>query len=144
MLAYLIAGCFVLLGCWWMLARISGQLRGEFQTEIEHLWNTIRRLENKSNPQTSGDGDLSKIANIRIITAKSKEQLRGLPGLNHEPSQISPETEEAIKATLSAFLGQKIQIRSVKLLESHDLAIPWVTQGRIAIQASHNQFVSHE
>jgi hypothetical protein len=143
MLAYLIAGCFVPLGSWWVLARLSRRLRGEFQTEIGRLSKTIRALENKLSSQNSGNGNPSQAANIRIIAAKSKEHLRGSLGSDHAVS-ISSKTEEAITATLSAFLGQKVQIRSIKLLENHDLSVPWVTQGRIAIQASHNQFVSHE
>lgn len=138
---HLAADCAVLLAFWWMLMRTSKQFRTELRTEVDRLSNTIRALEESTN-KASGNGDLTKVANIRIIPSTLTEQLTGSPGSNHEHSQISPETEEAIKATLSAFLGQKVQIRSVKLVEEPELAATWVTQGRIAIQASHNQFAS--
>jgi hypothetical protein len=136
----LIAGCALLLAFWWMLMRTSKQLRTELRTELDRLSDTIRKLEEKSSRQTSGNGDLTKIANISIIPEKSIAQ--SLPGSNHQPAQISPETKAAIQATLCAFLGQKIRIRSVKLLQDDTPVATWVTQGRIAIQTSHSQPVS--
>lgn len=145
---YLIAGCFVLLGCWWIVARMALQLRSELQTEISRVSSTLREIEERAleeRPQReiSGNGDLTDSGSIRIA-GKVNGKHRTVPHAHHEDGQISAETQEAIGATLSAFLGRKIQIRSVKPLESHDAALTWITQGRIAIQASHNQFVSHE
>jgi hypothetical protein len=141
---YLIAVCIVVLGGWWIIARMALQLRNEFQTEINRVSSALRALEEKPGQQIAGDGDPANIASIRIVAEKSAGGQRTSPGTHHEAAQISGETQEAIRATLSAFLGRKIQIRSVKPLESHDAAMTWITQGRIAIQASHNQFVSHE
>jgi hypothetical protein len=141
---YLIAVCIVVLGGWWIIARMALQLRNEFQTEINRVSSALRALEERPCQQIAGDGDPANIASIRIIAEKSAGGQRTSPDTHHEAVQISGETQEAIRATLSAFLGRKIQIRSVKPLESHDAAMTWITQGRIAIQASHNQFVSHE
>ncbi len=144
MLTYVIAGCTVVLGCWCIVARMTRHLRTELHTEINRLSSTLRALEEKPRQQTAGDGDPANIASIRIVAEKSARGQRTLPGIRQDAAQISAETQDAIRATLSAFLGRKIQIRSVKPLESHDAAMTWITQGRIAIQASHNQFVSHE
>lgn len=142
MLIHFIADCVVLLGFWWMLLRTSKQLRTELRTEIDLLSNKLRALQERSSEQSLAKPNGARVSDIQIIPIKSAQQFRVLSSSNHEPPQISRETEEAIKATLSAFLGQKIRIRSVKLVESHSPEANWVTQGRIAIQASHNQFVA--
>jgi hypothetical protein len=142
MLTYLIVAVgSVLLACWWMLTRTSKRLRNEFQTEIDQLSNGICELKGKLSEPTAGNGDLTKVATVQVIAPKSTESLKSLPEEKNRMMQISPESLDAIKATLAAFLGQKVRIRSVKLLGTPDPALTWVTQGRIAIQTSHDQYV---
>lgn len=146
---YLITACIVLLGSWWIVARMALQLRSEFQAEINLLESRLRALEEgmleqKAQPQCTGDDGLADHRSIRIITGKSNGEHRELSGAIHEDGQISAETQEAIRATVSALLGREIQLKSVKPVEGHETGMTWITQGRIAIQTSHNQFVSHE
>jgi hypothetical protein len=142
MLLHFIADCIVLLGFWWMLLRTSKQLRTELRTEIDLLSNKLRALPEQASEHSPANGNVPRTADIQIIPAKSAQQFRVSSSSNHEPPQISRETEEAIKATLSAFLGQTIRIRSVKLVENRPTEANWVTQGRMAIQASHSQIVA--
>jgi hypothetical protein len=140
MLIPMMVACVVALACWWMLARTAKQLRRELHIEIEKLSIALRSLEQKyGEPSSEGDGHLANISDIQIVGAKSVEPGVVLVGQSPQQAEISLEAQEAIKATLSAFLGQRIRIRSIKLLQKHDPALAWITQGRIAVQLSHNQ-----
>jgi len=140
MLIPTIVACVVALACWWMFARTTKQLRLELENEIEKLYIALRSVERKY-AETSSERDehSANISDIQIVGAKSVKQCFVLARQSPPQAEISAETQEAIKATLSAFLGQNIRIRSVKLLQKHDPALAWITQGRIAVQLSHNQ-----
>jgi hypothetical protein len=143
-----VIGLAVMLACWWMLTRTSRQLRKEFHSEVERLSDIIRDHEHKSvakitEKKTSGEsenGNRTIIPDIRMITDKFEEDVLVFSH-SRESTEISPETQEAIKATLSASLGQNVRIHSIKLLENHDPPMTWASQGRMAVQSSHNQRV---
>jgi hypothetical protein len=124
-----IAGSVVVLACGSMLAWTSGQMRREFQTRLGTLSAAVRILEQEAAERAAADtpapADIPRMA--RMIAA------------GREPAAIPPETQAVIKATLSALLGHKVRIRSVKLVEKADAATAWATQGRIAAHTSHNQ-----
>jgi hypothetical protein len=125
-----IAGCVVVLACGSMLAWTSGQMRREFQTRLGTLSAAVRILEQDAAERaaaadTPAPADIPRMA--RMIAA------------GQDPTAIPPETQAVIKATLSALLGHKVRIRSVKLLEKADAATTWAAQGRIAVHTSHNQ-----
>lgn len=140
MLTVVIAGCVVGLACWCMLMRKSRQIRSEFQRQLGTLSAAVRTLEqDAADRATPVDTSPPDIPIIEIVAAKPTEPIVGRPLTDQESAGIAPETQVVIKAALSAFLGHEIRIRSVKLLETPDVAAAWATQGRIAVQASHNQ-----
>lgn len=138
MLTVVITGCIVLLACWCMLSRVSGQMRREFQIEIDTLSAAVRapvpiRAEH---PAAVDPAPPALIPKIEIVAAKPTEPIV-VP--HQESTAISAETQVVVKAALSAFLGHEIRIRSMELVETPDVATAWATQGRIAVQTSHNQ-----
>ena len=141
MLTVVIAGCVAVLACWCMLRRKSRQMRSEFQRQLGTLSVAVRTLEqdaaDRATPvDASPPADIAKIA---LVAAKPTEPFVVRPPTDQEVPGIAPETQVVIKAALSAFLGHEVRIRSVKLLETPDVAAAWATEGRIAVQGSHNQ-----
>ena len=61
-----------------------------------------------------------------------------------EVSAVAPETEAVIRVLLSSIAGHEIKLRSVKLIEDSDPTNSWATEGRVAVQMSHNQRVNHQ
>jgi hypothetical protein len=59
---------------------------------------------------------------------------------NSAPSheEVTPETLAVITASVTAFLGKKVRIRSARMLRTPYDANPWARQGRVMIQTSHN------
>jgi len=140
MLTIIIAGSVVVLACWLMLAHFSTAVRCEFQKEIERLSATVRALEETSaqrGSETAASPHVEEHA-LEIVTSKAADaaDVRLLSG--PEFTTIPVEAEAAITATISACVGQKVQVRSVKLFESADTTTSWVMLGRKAVQSSHN------
>jgi hypothetical protein len=129
-----------------MLKRVFRQMRSEFQREIDTLSAAVRTLErtpveHAAAVATAPPADIPK---IEVLAAKPTESLPMLPQVAQKCPEIPPETEAVIKATLSAILGRQVRIRFVRPLEKPDAATTWATQGRIAIQSSHNQRASRD
>lgn len=59
-------------------------------------------------------------------------------------SAVAPETQAAIQALLSSIEGREIEFRSVTVIEDSEPTNSWVTEGRVAVQMSHNQRINHE
>jgi hypothetical protein len=115
-------------------------MRSEFQRELGTLSAAVRTLEQDAAERataaaTSPPADIPK---IEIVDAKPTEAIAALP-FTDKSTAILLETQVAIKAALGALLGHEIRIRSVELVETRDVATAWATQGRIAVQTSHNQ-----
>ncbi len=51
---------------------------------------------------------------------------------------ITPETLAVIAASVTAFLGKKVRIRSARTLQTPYAVEPWARQGRLMVQTSHN------
>jgi hypothetical protein len=51
---------------------------------------------------------------------------------------ITPETLAVIAASVTAFLGKKVRIRSARALQTPYAVERWARQGRLIVQASHN------
>ncbi len=116
-------------------------MRNDFQRQIDALWAAVRKLEQATTAlaakaATAPSADVLK---IEMAAAGAEDPVPLLPRAAQESTQIPPETRAVIAATLSAFLGHQVRIRSVKLLEKPDAATTWAIHGRIAIQSSHNQ-----
>lgn len=140
MLTIVIAGCVVVLACWCMLRRKSRHMRSEFQREFGTLSAAVRTLEQDAAERATAAATSppADIPMIEIVDAKPTEAIAALPSTD-ESRAIPLETQVAIKAALSAFLGHEIRIRSMELVETPHVATAWATQGRIAVQMSHNQ-----
>jgi hypothetical protein len=116
-------------------------MRSEFQKQIDNLSTAGPASEAAPTDQAEVAAALtaSRVSKIELVAAKPPALAGSSLVAAHDPEEIPPEAEAAIKATLTAFLGQKVQIRSVKLLADPNAAATWVTQGRAAVHASHNQ-----
>jgi hypothetical protein len=51
---------------------------------------------------------------------------------------ITPETLSVIAASVTAFLGKKVRIRSARTMQTPYAVQPWARQGRLTVQTSHN------
>jgi hypothetical protein len=52
--------------------------------------------------------------------------------------KVTPETLSVIAAAVTEFLGERVQIRSVRMLQTRPAVDRWARQGRVMVQASHN------
>jgi methylmalonyl-CoA carboxyltransferase 12S subunit len=51
---------------------------------------------------------------------------------------VTPEVLAVIAASVTAFLGKKVRIRSARVLETPYAVERWARQGRLIVQTSHN------
>lgn len=51
---------------------------------------------------------------------------------------ITSETLAVIAASVTAFLGKKVRVRSARALETPYAVHQWARQGRLIVQTSHN------
>ncbi len=51
---------------------------------------------------------------------------------------ITSETLAMIAASVTAFLGKRVRVRSARMIQTPYAANPWAKQGRVIIQGSHN------
>lgn len=118
------------------LRRTCADLRLEFQRQIDSLSAKIEALELAADARAASpvaavaaDGKIeSKAGNAAPTAAETRA---------HE--EITPETLKAITETVSALLGRKVHVRSVKILPTPDVAVnPWAQHGRAVVQASHD------
>ena len=52
--------------------------------------------------------------------------------------EMTPETLAVIAAAVTEFLGQRVKIRSARMLQTEYEVDRWARQGRVMVQASHN------
>jgi hypothetical protein len=110
-------------------------LRLEFQRQIDALSENVKNLE-----RTGGTS-----APASTIALPEKKQPVVTNRVPHPPEtgtaaeEITPEILRTLTETITALLGRKIRIRSVKILRTPDpSANSWAQHGRAVIQASHN------
>jgi len=103
------------------LQRRCAELRLEFQRQIDSLSARTRALERAPNTQTPTAPEVLS------------------PREGQAPGEITPETLATITETVTALLGRKVRVRSVKILPTPDAIVnPWAQHGRVVVQASHD------
>lgn len=117
-----------------MLKRAIEDLRREMDERIGSLQRSI---------QASLAAEVDKAsAAAAASTAPKPEAAPASPtpseSLEKHP-EVSPDVLVMIAAAATAFLGKKVRIRSAEMLQTpYELVNPWVQQGRVVVQASHN------
>jgi methylmalonyl-CoA carboxyltransferase 12S subunit len=84
---------------------------------------------------------MSAAASASEAVAKIEAATAATAALAQEEKQeeVAPEILVLIAASVTAFLGKKVRIRSAKMLQSpYEIVNPWSQQGRVFVQASHN------
>ncbi len=116
------------------LARRCDELRLEFRRQIDSLSASVTALERTiATRNASAQGE----STVTSAGAASEDVAQG--PLTQASDEITPEILAAITKTITALLGRKVHVRSVKLLATPDAASnPWAQNGRAVIQASHN------
>ncbi|MGA7288684.1 MAG: hypothetical protein WBX02_11355 [Terriglobales bacterium] len=116
------------------LARRCEELRLEFRRQIDSLSANVTALERTiatRNAPAKGESTVTRAGATSEAVAQGP--------LMQVSDEITPETLAAITKTITALLGRKIHVRSVRLLATPDAASnPWAQNGRAVIQASHN------
>ncbi len=116
------------------LARRGEELRLEFRQQIDSLSASVTALERAIAARTEATERESTVANAGV---PSEAVAQG--SVTQASDEITPETLATITKTITALLGRKIHVRSVKLLPTPDSGSnPWAQNGRAVIQASHN------
>jgi hypothetical protein len=120
--ALVIAGWVtVYIGSRSLLKRTCAELRLEVRRQIDALSASVTALERT----------------VGTLAAGSSATLR--PEEEQTLDEITPETMATITETITALLGRKVHIRSVKILHVPTaIANAWSQQGRAVIQASHH------
>jgi len=109
------------------------ELHLEFQQQIDALAAKVGTLERKTGSQNAAP-ILPQSLNIVPPAANAVE-----PDAAQAPEEITAETLTKIAETVSALLGKKVRIRSVRVVQQDDAVVhPWAQQGRVVVQASHN------
>lgn len=118
-----------------MLIRKCAGLRLEFQRQIESLSVSVKALEKAA--AVPSYAAPSRTALEEDTTARTRARAQASEAQTTE--EITPETLATITETITALIGRKIHVRSVKTLPTpHALANPWAQHGRAVVQASHN------
>jgi len=116
-----------------MLKRALTELHLEFQQQIDALSAKVGALERKTGSQNVAPIPPQSL-NIVPPAANVVE-----PDAAQVPEEITAETLTMIAETVTALLGKKIRIRSVRVVQQDDTLVdPWAQQGRVVVQASHN------
>jgi len=101
------------------LKRACADLCLEFQRRIDSL--------------SAGTGAIERAADTQTATAP--EVLS--PREGQTPGEITPETLATITEAVTALLGRKVRVRSVKILPTPEAIVnPWAEHGRAVVQAS--------
>ena len=104
-------------------------LRVEFERRIDAVSGEVRALQPAAGaPNASSSANA--LAHVTALAAANPVQ---------QTDEITPETVAMITKTITALLGKKIRVLSVKLLQMPNVAPEsWAHQGRVVVQASHN------
>lgn len=116
------------------LNRTCAQLRVEFQRQIDSLSAKVGSLERADGTWTApssvtpGSGKIEPPAGNAVWPIAAQAQAT---------EEITPEILATITETVTALLGRKVHVRSVKILPAPDAtANPWAQRGRAIVQAS--------
>jgi hypothetical protein len=142
--ALVIAGCVaVYLRLQRMLKRTCVQLRREFQAQIDSLSAGVRALERRAvtQPAAAPASALASPGKVEPLVASAVAPIaaQAPATATQAAEEVTPEVLTAITETVTALLGKKVHIRSVKILRRLNAKVsPWAQQGRVVVQASHN------
>ena len=82
--------------------------------------------------------ELSQPAAVPVAEAAAPASV-AKEAVHREKEEVTPEMLVVIAAAVTVFLGQKVRIRSAKMLRpALEGANPWSLQGRISVHASHH------
>jgi hypothetical protein len=104
-------------------------LRVEFERRIGAVSAEVRVLQPSADAQNDSSS-AKALAHVTALAAANPVQ---------QADEITPETVAMITKTITALLGKKIRVLSVKLLQMPNVTPEsWAQQGRVVVQASHN------
>ena len=104
-------------------------LRVEFERRIGAVSAELRVSQPAADSQTASSS-VTAPAHVPALAAANPVQ---------QTDEITPETVAMITKTITALLGKKIQVLSVKQLQMPNVTPEsWAHQGRVVVQASHN------
>ena len=121
--------------------RACAELRMDFQRKIDSLSANVKAPERTAGVETSAGQASAPAATAQATSTVA--QSATIPSAPIQPAslddEITPEVLRTITETITALLGRKVRIRSVKVLQTPDPTVnSWAQQGRAVIQASHN------
>jgi hypothetical protein len=116
-----------------MLKRHCAALRLEFQRQIDSLSAKVKDSEEAVVARTVA------VAPAKMEAPAAPSAAQAQVSATPASDEITPETLATITETITALLGRKVRIRSVKILETRNPTTnPWAQHGRAVVQASHN------
>jgi hypothetical protein len=104
-------------------------LRVEFERRISALSAQVKALQPAAEAHNASPS-ANALAHVTALAAANPVQ---------QTDEVTPETVAMITKTITALLGKKIRVLSVKLLQMPNVTPEsWAQQGRVVVQASHN------
>jgi len=117
-----------------LLQRTCAQLRLELQRQVDALSAKIAALERTDGTWTAPS---SVTAGFGKIELSAENAVSPVTAQAQATEEITPETLATITATITALLGRKARVRSVRILPAPDAtANSWAQRGRAIVQAS--------
>jgi hypothetical protein len=114
-----------------VLKRTCAELRLEFQRQIDSLSAKVEALEGAKTVFAS------EVVPVADSEPKGANQAQATAA--QVSGEIAPETLATIAETITALLGKKVRIRSVRMLQTRNAVVnTWAQQGRVVVHASHN------
>jgi hypothetical protein len=147
-MAYMLIAALVIAG--WVVVYITSrralqrtfpELRLEFQRQIDALSVKVTALERTVGVAAALPSAVRLPGKMEPLAADAVAPSAAQPHaiVTQSPADITSETLATIAETITALLGRKVRIRSVKILETPSaVGNPWAQQGRVVVQASHN------
>ena len=108
------------------LLRKLRQTVASHKREVADLQESVQALESRLVQLSSNAEPQSESATAALEPAQPEKET------------ISSEIQAVITAAAVALFGQKVRLRSTRLLSSQDGASSWSQQGRVIVQTSHN------
>ena len=136
---YVVLGCVLASVFWWIVQRISQRARADLQKQIDRLSAAIRNLE----PEVKIDPAASH-QNQNLAPAHDESDERAHISAGCKSISVPTPDRARIETAVSARLGRKVIVQSIKEIGTADPAGTWATQGWIAVHSSHNQLARHD
>jgi septal ring factor EnvC (AmiA/AmiB activator) len=115
-----------------LIQALSERLQAS-ELQLKELREVVKALEFRI-------ADLAQTAASKSETAPAASKAAQPATKESRKAEVTPEILVMLAAAATAYLGKKVRIRSAKMLQSpYEIINPWAQQGRVFIQASHNQ-----